>query len=151
VWPAVRFHINKDLIAGLMFMAWGAVALWLSRNYPVGTAVRMGPGYFPLVLSWLLIGFGAVITARGVLTEGEPLTRWYWRPVVMVLASFLIFAALIDRAGLAVAGMLSVLVGAYGGPDFRLREAFVLAVGLTIGAAALFVYALGLPTRLLPF
>ena len=90
--------------------------------------------------------------ARGVLiTEGEPLTRWYWRPVVMVLLSFLVFAALIDRAGLAVAGTLSVLVGAYGGPDFRLREAMILAVGLTIGAILLFVYALSLPMRLLPF
>ena len=146
-----RIHINKDLVAGLMFMVWGAVALWLSRNYPVGSAVRMGPGYFPVVLSWLLIGFGVVIAARGVLTQGEPLTRWYWRPLVMVLASFLVFAALIDRMGLAVAGVLSILVGAYGGADFRLREAIVLAVGLTIGAVALFVYALSLPMRMLPF
>jgi Tripartite tricarboxylate transporter TctB family len=146
-----RIHINKDLVAGLMFMVWGAAALWLSRNYPIGSAVRMGPGYFPVVLSWLLIGFGVVIAARGVLTHGEPLARWYWRPLVMVLLSFLVFAALIDRAGLAIAGILSILVGAYGGADFRLREAIVLAVGLTIGAVALFVYALSLPMRILPF
>jgi hypothetical protein len=146
-----RLHINQDLVAGLMFVAWGIAGLWLGRKYPVGSAMRMGPGYFPLVLSWLLVGFGGFIAARGALIEGEELTRWYWRPLVMVLLSFLVFAALIDRAGLAPAAFFSIVVGAAGGPDFRPREAVVLAACLTAGAVALFIYALGLPMKLWPY
>jgi hypothetical protein len=99
----IRLHINKDVVAGLMFMAWGVAGLWLARTYPVGTAMRMGPGYFPNVLGWLLLVFGLGITVRGALTEGEKLAAWYWRPLAMVLLSFIVFAALIDRAGLASA------------------------------------------------
>ena len=148
---ATRLHINKDLVAGLMFMAWGAVALWLGRKFPVGSAMRMGPGYFPLVLAWLLLGFGFVIGARGAVTEGERLEAWYWRPVVMVLLSFVVFAALIDRAGLAPACFLAILIGAYAGRDFRLGETLILSVALTAGAVGLFIYALGLPMQLWPF
>ena len=145
-----ELRINQDLVAGLMFIAWGAAGLWLGRTYPIGNAVRMGPGYFPVVLSWLLIGFGGLIAVRGALTQGEALTKWYWRPLVMVLLSFVVFAILIDRAGLIAAGLASVVVGTAGGPDFRWREAALLAVGLTASAVALFIYALGLPMTLWP-
>jgi hypothetical protein len=148
--PRARLHINQDVVAGLMFIAWGVAALWFGRRFPVGSAMRMGPGYFPLVLSWLLIGFGGFIAVRGALVEGQRLTRWYWRPLVMVLLTFLIFAALIDRAGLALAGVCSIFIGAMGGPDFRWREALILALGLTAAAVALFIYALGLPMSVWP-
>jgi hypothetical protein len=145
-----RIHINKDVVAGLMFMAWGTAALWFGRNFPVGVAMRMGPGYFPMALSWLLIGFGFVIAGRGALVPGEALARWYWRPLVMVLLSFLVFAALIERAGLVAAAAGATFIGAYGGPDFRWREAAILALALSACAVALFIYALGLPMKLWP-
>ena len=138
----IRLHLNKDVVAGLMFMAWGLAGLWLARTYPVGTAMRMGPGYFPNVLGWLLLVFGVGIAVRGALTEGEKLTAWYWRPLTMVLLSLIVFAALIDRAGLASAAAAAVIVGASGGPEFRWREVLLLAVGLA-GTVALFIYALG--------
>ena len=147
----IRLHLNKDVAAGAMFMAWGLAGLWLARTYPVGTAMRMGPGYFPNVLGWLLLVFGVGIAARGALTEGEKLTAWYWRPLTMVLLSFIVFAALIDRAGLASAAAAAVIVGAYGGPEFRWREVLLLAVGLTAGTVALFSYALGLPMQIWPW
>ncbi|HEY4773500.1 MAG TPA: tripartite tricarboxylate transporter TctB family protein [Xanthobacteraceae bacterium] len=146
----IQLHINKDVVAGLMFMAWGVAGLWIARRYPMGTAMRMGPGYFPVVLCWLLIIFGLGIAARGAVTEGERLTSWYWRPLTFIMLAFLVFAALIDRAGLAPAGFASVVVGALGGPEFRLREALLLALALTAGAVALFIYALGLPMKLWP-
>jgi hypothetical protein len=146
----IRLHINKDVVAGLMFMAWGVAGLWLARTYPVGTAMRMGPGYFPNVLGWLLLVFGLGIAVRGALTEGEKLTAWYWRPLAMVLLSFIVFAVLIDRAGLASAAAAAAIVGAYGGPEFRWREVLPLAAGLTAGAIALFSYALGLPMQIWP-
>jgi hypothetical protein len=112
--------------------------------------MRMGPGYFPLLLSWLLIAFGVVNVLRGALIGGAELARWHLRPVVMVTLSFLVFAALIDRAGLLIAATLAVLAGALGGVEFKLREQIVLAVALAVASVALFIYALGLPMKIWP-
>ncbi len=112
--------------------------------------MRMGPGYFPLLLSWLLIAFGAVNVVRGALIGGAELARWHLRPAVMVTLSFLVFAALIDRAGLLIAATLTMLVGALGGVEFKLREQILLAVALAAASVALFISALGLPMKIWP-
>ena len=61
---------NKDIWSGLMLIAIGAAAILVARNYPFGTALRMGPGFFPVVLGGLLIVFGLTILAIG-LRQGE--------------------------------------------------------------------------------
>jgi hypothetical protein len=61
----------RDLVAGLVFAAFGAAAIHFVREYPLGTAMRMGPGYFPAALGWILIGFGAFLCVRGL---------WRWVP-----------------------------------------------------------------------
>ena len=66
-----KIQINQDVLAGLMFAAFGSFFLFFGRNYPVGTALRMGPGYMPQVLGWLLVGIGAFIGVKGALKEGE--------------------------------------------------------------------------------
>ena len=61
---------NKDFLAGLLFIAIGLVAVAVARNYPFGTAMRMGSGYFPTVLGGILILLGAWVMGRG-LRSGE--------------------------------------------------------------------------------
>jgi hypothetical protein len=146
----MRFHINQDFAAGIMFAAWGVAGLWLGRHYPIGTSLRMGPGYMPWMLCWLLILFGAVIAGKGMLTEGEKLTRWNFRPLLLVCAGVMAFALLIENAGLPAAIVATVLIGAYGGQEFRLVEVIFLAIGLAIGAIAIFIWGLGLPMPIFP-
>lgn len=146
----LRFHWNQDTVAGLMFIAWGAVALWIARDYPVGTGLRMGPGYFPAMLSWALIILGAGIALKGTAIEGEPLARWYFRPLLAVSGSFLAFALLVERAGLPIATIVSMVIGAMGGMEFRLREQIILAIGFAIVCVGTFIYALGLPMDIWP-
>ena len=55
---------NKDVWAGLMLIAIGAAAIFVARSYPFGTALRMGPGFFPVVLGGLLIVFGLTDSRR---------------------------------------------------------------------------------------
>ena len=62
-----RTRIGQDVGAGLMFIAIGALGLFLARNYPVGTALRMEPGYVPRLLCWGIIGVGVITAARGLL------------------------------------------------------------------------------------
>jgi putative tricarboxylic transport membrane protein len=54
----IRIRSPQDLAAGLLFMGLAAFALWIARDYPVGTAVRMSSGYFPLLLCLLLMAIG---------------------------------------------------------------------------------------------
>jgi hypothetical protein len=146
----VRFHINQDFAAGVMFALFGVAGLWFGRHYPVGTSLRMGPGYMPWMLCWLLILFGAGIAVRGALTPGEALTRWYLRPLALVSAGLMVFALLIENVGLPGAVIGTVIVGALGGQQFRLIEVIPLAIGLAIGAVAIFIWGLGLPMAIWP-
>jgi hypothetical protein len=61
-----RMLARKNVLAGLMFMGVALAALWISRNYPIGTALRMGTGYVPRLLCWILLGLGAVVLLQGV-------------------------------------------------------------------------------------
>ena len=85
----------KDLVAGLMFIAVGIAAIVIASNYTLGTAARMGPGYFPRILGILMIVLGAVIALRSLRLAGPPLPGWKWRPVLVVLGSVVIFG--LDR------------------------------------------------------
>ena len=142
-----RVSINQDSVAGLLFVVAGVAGLWFGRNYNVGTAMRMGPGYFPHLLSWLLIIFGVGIGLKGALRGGLALGSWSLRPLVFVLLSFIVFGYLIERFGLIPAAIGGVLVGALGGAEFRWREQIVLSVSLALASWALFVYGLGLPMQ----
>ncbi len=133
-----------------MFIAWGLFGLWVARDYPVGTALRMGPGYFPTMLCWLLIVFGSAIGLKGTAIEGEALERWYFKPLLSVVLSFLGFALLVERAGLPAAVIASMVIGAFGGPEFRLREQIILAVAFAAVSVGVFIYALGLPMDIWP-
>ena len=145
-----RLHLNRDLVAGLMFAAFGIAGLWIAADYPRGTALRMGPGYMPVALCCGLVILGAAIAIRGAAKAGVSLTRWHLRPLVLVLAAILAFALLIEPAGLALATAAIVLIGALGGAEFRLGEALLLALGLSAGTVALFVYGLKLTMPIWP-
>jgi len=146
-----RLHLNRDLVAGLMFVVWGVAGLCIASDYPRGTALRMGPGYMPLLLCWGLVILGGVIAIKGLMTTGVSLTAWHLRPLILVLAAIVAFAVLIEPAGLAIATVAIVLIGAAGGIEFRWREALALALGLAAGAVGLFVYGLKLTMPVWPF
>ncbi len=63
---ALRILARKNVLAGLMFIAIAALGLWVSRDYPIGTALRMGTGYVPRLLCWILMGLGAVVLVQGL-------------------------------------------------------------------------------------
>src|SRR5262245_8213136 len=145
-----RLNLNRELIAGLMFAAWGIAGLWLAADYPRGTALRMGPGYMPVMLCWGLVLLGAAIAIRGALRTGAKLTAWHLRPLLLVLLAILAFAVLIEPAGLAIATLAIVLIGAAGGREFRFLEALGLALALAAGTVGLFVYGLKLTMPVWP-
>jgi putative tricarboxylic transport membrane protein len=135
-------RLNKDVIAGALFIVCGAAGLWIGKDYAIGTAFRMGPGYFPRVLCGLLVLLGVFIAGKGLVRGGESPEGLHWRPLFLITLAVIAFATLISTAGLLPAAAAVVFIGALGGPEFRIGEGLLLAALLTIAAVALFKFGL---------
>lgn len=147
-----RIRDPRDFWAGALFVAAGLAAVVLGRRYSFGTAASMGPGWFPAVLGWLLVGLG-LLTAGRSLRPGKALAELgavRWRPVVMVLGSVAAFAVALPRLGLVAASLLLVVVSRAAASGFRWVEVLVFGVALTLFCTAVFVWGLKLPMALWP-
>jgi hypothetical protein len=133
-----------------MFLAFGAFFALAARDYSIGTAARMGPGFFPLLVGMAIGGFGAVLTARALAARASERTVLHAGPLAILIAALALFAALVEEAGLAAALVVLVLVSARAGADFHWREAIVWSAVLAAFSIATFVHLLGLPLRVWP-
>jgi putative tricarboxylic transport membrane protein len=146
---------RKDVLAGLLFVAVALIGLYVSRDYPIGTAVRMGTGYVPRLLCWLLLGLGAWVLVQGFFeTQSEqaasPSATAAWRPLVFVTASLVIFGLNIERLGLVLSILLLIIVGAAGARGLRPFETVAAAVVLILLSWGIFIVGLGLAIPVWP-
>jgi hypothetical protein len=146
----MRIRAPKDFWSGVMFCGFAAVAVFAARGYSLGSAGKMGPGYFPLLLGGLLGVLGVVLIARAVVLDGERLPRFHSWPLAIIAAAVCLFGALIESFGLVVALAVLTLLSAWAGPQFRWREALALALALIVFSIGVFVYALGLSLNVWP-
>jgi len=140
-----RVKSAQDFGAAVVFMLIGLAGIYFGKDLTFGTASRMGPGYFPTIISFLILGLGVVIGLRSIAVEGPPIGKLQFRPLIFVIASILVFGILIDRVGLAIAAVTLTLVAGYARRNVNLKEMFVLGAGLAIFTIVVFVYALGQP------
>jgi hypothetical protein len=138
----------RDLSAGLIFTVIGALFALGARNLEIGTAFRMGPGYFPLVLAGLLMVLGVVITARSFGPTGSPIGAVPWRGMILILAAPTVFGLTVRGLGLVAAIAIAVLIAAFASRRSSIRFASLLTLGLTAFCVLVFSYGLGLPLRL---
>ena len=151
--PASRFHLLRriDVLAGLLFIAVAVIGLWASRHYPIGTTTRMGTGYVPRLLCWILLALGALIVVQGLRAGGFiEFGRPIWRALVFVPLSLLVFAFLIGPFGVVAATVALVLVGALAGRESRPLEVAAAAVILVVLTLTIFVWGVGLPIPVWP-
>ena len=146
----MRIRLSTDLLTGLLFLAIGAFVMIYGSRYSLGTAARMGPGYYPLLGSSGLILLGLVLVVRSFLTTASEVGGINLRPLVLILAGTLAFGLLIDRAGLILAGLVLVFAARLADRDFRPLEVTILAICLVAFTLAIFRYGLGMPLRLWP-
>lgn len=144
-----RIRNPKDFWTGAIFMAFGGAAVLLGRDYPFGTTFKMGPGYFPTVLGALLALVGLITVLRGLLRPGTAVGVFAYREILLVLTATVLFGVLLRGAGLMVAVLLLVMVGAYASRYFRWGTAVALAAGMAAFCVLVFVKALGLPLPIL--
>jgi hypothetical protein len=147
----VRVSIRnpKDFWSGIFFLAVGSAAVFFGRNHPMGTAMRMGPAYFPTVLGGLLALIGLAVMLRAIVRRGEPVGQFAVRKVALVLGATAVFGLLLRPVGLAGALIVLVILSAFASQHFRWPVALALAVGLAVGSSLVFGQLLGLPIPIL--
>lgn len=140
----------KDFWAGVLFGAFGAAAIAISSGYPLGSAARMGPGYFPRGLGILLLALAALLIVRSFALRGGALAMRNLKPLVIVLGSVLVFGLAAPRLGIVTATVLLILISSSADHEFRWKEAIVASVILAIFAVVVFIYGLGLQLPIWP-
>ena len=140
----------KDFWSGVIFVAIGVASIVLGSKYTLGSAARMGPGYFPRILGILLILLGAIIALRAFRLKGPPLPQWKWRPTVVVLGSVVLFGAIVQSVGIAISTVILIVGASAASPEFRPREALIAGVLLATLAVGVFVIGLKLQLPIWP-
>jgi hypothetical protein len=147
----LRIKSPKDFWAGLMFLGVGLFfAIWAVTNYQMGSAVRMGPAYFPAVLGGLTALLGLMILAGSLVLEGPKLPTFNLRPLVMILVANIAYGYLMKPLGLVAATAVLVFIAALGGHEFKWKEVTILYVVLIVFSVLVFVKGLTLPFPLWP-
>lgn len=152
---------QKDLLAGLMFSATGIAFALGARQYELGTASRMGPGYFPFVLGVLLTILGAMLAFRAfgpTIKKSERIGPVAWRPLCCIIAANLLFGVLLGGLpswGLPSMGLLAAIVGLtfmamLAGQHFSFKSAVQLSLLLATGSYVVFVHLLHLSIPVWP-
>jgi hypothetical protein len=149
----VKVKSQRDFWSGLMFIAVGIGFAWGATNYNFGNSARPGPGFFPFGLGVLLAVLGAMVLFKALTIEvegGDPVGPFAWKPLITILLAVIIFGIALPRLGMAVTLPLLILLSSFAGDEFRLKEALVNAVVLTVGCWVIFIYGLKLTIPLWP-
>jgi len=135
--------LSKDFLSGLLFIGFGLAALYFGRHLAMGTAVRMGPGFVPHMLAFIMIGLGLIISVVAALVnKGEAAEAPRWKPITLVTIGIFVFAALFERTGMFPALVALILIASAGGEEFKLTEVLGNIVVLTI--LCILVFKVGL-------
>ena len=136
---------RKDLLAGAVFVGLGLAFAITANTYEVGSALRMGPGYFPLVLGSLLVLLGIAIAVKAfVAGEGGDLGPVPWKAMVLLVAALLFFGYTVQGLGLIPSMLVTVFLTAMAGRNARVIPSAVVAASLTALSILIFVIALQL-------
>ena len=157
----MQIKSQKTFFSGIMFTCVGAAFALGASNYNVGSAARMGPGYFPLIVGVLLalLGLAVIATAfRGQATGGDPVGKIAWKPLGFIIGANLLFGILLaglrsiglPAMGLILAIYALVIVACMAGANFSMKLSLVLATVLAIGSYLTFIVGLKLQFQVWP-
>jgi len=162
----MKIKSQQDWWAGWMFIAFGLffilvaagtpeflnnmVGSKLIPGYQMGSSVRMGPAYFPVVLGGILAALGLLVLIDSLVEDGENVAQFHFRPLIFIAISSLAFAYLLKPLGLVLASIALVFISAYGGHEFKWKEVAIMSVVLVIFSVLVFVKGLSLPFPVCP-
>jgi len=149
----MRLEHTQDLFAGILFLIFGGVFLWVGQDYELGTTRSMGPAFFPNLLSILQILLGLAVLAAAFFdhdTPAEPLSPTDWRGLLLICGSVILFSQLLPVVGFLIAGPVLVLLSSLASAETSWRERILLSVGLTAFCVLIFRVGLEISFPLIP-
>jgi hypothetical protein len=145
----MRITNGKDFWSGLMFVGFGLAFVFISRSYPMGSALRMGPAYFPTVLGGLMAVLGAIVLIRSFFSKIEtplkqfPLRIWMLLGAIVLTIPMYYFTEWFGNIEWArwVLGAvtLGLFLGSWGPPSLFVILLSVAAFGYIVRPAGLAV------------
>ena len=139
---------TKDVSAGLLFIAIAALFALGTQDLGFGTARKLGPGAFPLMLSGVLALLGVIILVKGIRHPAAHGMTLPWRGIVLIGIAPILFGLTVRGLGMAASIAIVVAVSAYSSRRMSLKLALALIVGLTVFCVLVFHVGLGLPVKL---
>jgi len=147
----VKVKHPKDFWAGWMLIAFGVAAIVIGSNYPLGTAARMGPGYFPRILGIILVLFGGFLAVRALRLQGSPISAVVARPLVVILGSLTLFGMLLQPLGIFLSTILLIVLSSMASREFTWRASAIGSVVLAVFCYLVFSVGLNLQFPLWPW
>ncbi len=143
---------KKDFGAGVMYMVIGLFFAIIATEYKMGTAAKMGPGYFPFWLGILMTALGLFITIRAFSkkTEAEEMPQWNWKIVLWITGSVILYGLLLPILGFVITIIVLVVVSASVSHEFGWKGALLNAVALAGFSYLAFITGLGLQFPIMP-
>jgi len=135
----------KDFWTGIIYVLFGSGAFFIARDYKMGVALKMGPGYFPTILSVLLVLIGIISLIRSFTTPGSPVGGFTIKGLAVVLGATVLFGLVLQGGGMVVALPMLVVTSAAASSRFRWCQSLLLAAALTLFCTLIFLKGLGLP------
>ena len=148
----MKIRNQRDFGAGIMYMVIGLFFAIVATRYPMGTAAKMGPGYFPFYLGLLMVLLGLLVLVRsmGAKASIEAIPKFNWKIIAQITGAVVLYALLLPRMGFLVAVVVLVLVSANASKDFTWKGSLMNAAFLVIFTYSVFVVGLNLQFPLLP-
>ncbi|TWG80996.1 tripartite tricarboxylate transporter TctB family protein [Cupriavidus gilardii J11] len=148
----MRIRSQKDFASGLMFILVGIGFSWVARGYSMGTAAKMGPGYFPFWLGVVLALLGVLVLFGSLSTKGEEdkMARWDIKTLLWILGSVVLFGLLLKPLGMVLSVIVLVLVSSMASHEFTWRGAILNTIVILAISVGAFVYGINLQMPVWP-
>ena len=148
----MRIRNHRDFWSGVLFIVTGLLFVVLSRQYQLGTAAKMGPGYFPTILGALMAVLGLMILAGSMAKRAQPLKieRVDFKAILLVLVAVAVYALTLPKLGFIVALFLLIGISSIASHEFSWKTTVISSVVLLVFSWLVFVKGLELQFPFLP-
>ena len=148
----MKIRNQRDFGAGVMYIVIGLFFTIMATQYPMGTAAKMGPGYFPFFLGILMALLGLLVLVKSLSAKAaiESIPKFNWKIIAQITGSVVLYGLLLPRLGFLIAVVVLVLVSASASKEFTWKGSLINAGFLVAFTYTVFVLGLKLQFPLLP-
>ena len=148
----MQLRNKQDFWSGVMFVALGLGFAGQATSYQMGTAARMGPGYFPFWLGIVLALLGAIVLISSLSAKATEtqVDRFEWRIALLVLGSVVIYGVVLKFLGVYISVFLLVIISSLASHEFNWKVAAANGIFLVVFVYLAFIKGLGLIFPLWP-